>query len=257
MRSVNRLLYALIFITLIGGCLPVEKVAYLQDDDIAIDDLPTDEIVNQYKVDKEDYKLRAKDVVSFEVVSLTPEKYDIWGEGQTMDNNNPLLTGYTLDDEGKIKLPLVGRVSIAGLTLEQAESTLEEALQGYIREPTVVLRLLSFQFTILGEVKSPGRFTNYNERLNLLEALGYAGDITDFGDRTKVQIVRSEADQVSVSYVNLLEEKFLSSPYFYIQPNDMVTVIPTNLKNFKRYQLANLGIILSTVTAITILLIRL
>ena len=257
LKSVDRLLYAILALIFLGGCLPVEKVAYLQDDQIAIEDLPTDQVVNQYTVEKEEYQLRAGDVVSFDVISLTPEKYDIWDDGENIDDNNPLLSGYVLDDEGKIKLPLVGKVAIAGMTLEQAESTLEKALEGYIREPTVALKLLSFQFTVLGEVKSPGRYTNYNERLNLLEALGYAGDMTDFGDRTRVQVVRSIDDQVTISYVNLLEEGFLSSPYFYVEPNDMLVVLPTNLKNFKRYQLANIGILLSTVTALTILLIRL
>ncbi len=205
------------------------------------------------------YHLRPDDILSIKVSSTTPSEFDFFNVQSErsisgFDPRDPLLTGLKIEEDGTIPLPVVGKIAVAGLTLEQARQKVEEVVEQYLDSPTVDLKLLTFQFTILGEVKNQGRFTTYNPKINILEALGEAGGFSDYADRGRVKIVRRTGDEIKIAFVDVLDDNLLSSPYYYLEPEDVVSVAPLNAKNWRLNNIANVGVIFSGISAIAILL---
>ena len=168
-----------------------------------------------------------------------------------------LQTGFTLDDEGVLDLPKVGRLKFGGLTIPQAEKLMREKLYGFYEAPLVRIQLLSFHFTILGEVNKEGRFTIYNPNANIFDAITIAENLTDFADRSKIKIVRFKGDQASVTYLNTLKENLLEQPGFYLQPNDLIIVPPLEARATRKYTLPNyttaLSVFVSTITLVVLI----
>ncbi len=252
-----RILAILCGVFLIAGCVPTNKVVYLQDDTFELENAPLDQVVKSHQLSAYKYTLRAEDIVSIKITSLTPEEFNVFLDPNEVNVEDPVLTGYLIDQKGEIELPVIGKMSLQGLTIEEAEVKIRDAVANYVRDPTVKVKLLSFFFTVLGEVTSPGEYRTYNPKINFFQAIGMAGDMTDFANKSRIQIVRYEQDQAAVGYVNVLQDEFLKSPYFYLQPNDLIIIAPLKAKNVRQYQLANYSLILSTLTVISLLLIRL
>jgi polysaccharide export outer membrane protein len=140
------------------------------------------------------------------------------------------LTGYTINDSGYITLPVVGKVLVLNKTMEEATSEIENKSALYLKDVTVVVKLLSYKFTVIGEVRSPGNYYNYNNQLSVLDAIGMAGDITEFGDRSKVLVVRSLKGGSHTYRFNLHKKDILSSEGYFLVPNDIVIVEPLKSK---------------------------
>jgi polysaccharide export outer membrane protein len=135
-----------------------------------------------------------------------------------------------VDAAGDIHFAGLGAIRVAGLTTMEARDTLTARLRRYIQDPVVNVRLLNFKFTVLGEVNRAGTQTTEKERLNILEALGMAGDLTIFGNRENILIIREKNGQREYGYVDLHQRDVFASPYFYLQPNDIVYVEPMRTK---------------------------
>ena len=253
----NKYLAILLLIVIGASCVPRKKLVYLQDPNQS-DDIVTNQIINEYKATVHKHRLKAEDIVSIKVFTLTPQEFNFFFQSETQlrDETNVLLSGFIVDDEGFIELPVVGKFFAQGLTLEEAEEGIKEMLDGPLEKPTVVVKLLNFNYTVLGEVNRPGPYTNYGNTINLLEALAQAGDLTDFADRATIKVVRFENDIASTFYLNLLDETVLTSPYFYLKPNDLIYVAPLEVKSTRNYGLQNFGLIFSTLTALTLLVER-
>jgi len=136
------------------------------------------------------------------------------------------MLSYIVDDDGFVKLPYAGKVKISELTLDQAEILIESELSQYLYQPVVTVKMVNARITVLGEVEAPGVFEVNNRAINIYQALGYAGDITTYGDRTKVLIVREQQNSVAKKYVDLTNDQILDSEWFMLQPNDIVYVEP-------------------------------
>ena len=247
-------IWILILCYLIASCVPTRPEMYIRaPKDRTI--IP-DEISSTYQQLDFQYELRPNDVVSIKVTSATDTEFDFLNyEAENRRNltfNEPLLSGYNIDADGTILLPVVGKIPVAGLTLTQARDTLQNIVDDYLESPTVDIRLLSFQFTILGEVAQEGTYFNYSDKLSILDAVARAGGMEDFADPRKVKIVRSHGDSLEVVYINMLEEDLLASPYYYLMPNDVVSVAQLPAKNWQLYNLANLRLVLSSLTAVGI-----
>lgn len=144
--------------------------------------------------------------------------------------SNSKTEGYQVDSNGDIVFPVLGRLHIQGMTTKQLREDLEERLKKYLTDPFVTIRQQNFNITVLGEVKSPGQFTSGNEKLNVLQVLGLAGDMTDFADRTNVKLIREE-DGIAKTYVlNFNDASLTSSPLYYVQQNDILYVQPDDNK---------------------------
>jgi len=139
-------------------------------------------------------------------------------------------SSYLVDESGNIQFPGLGPLKVSGLTKNQLYKMLDSALADKLQHPYYIIRLSSYKITMIGEVAKPGSFTIPNERVSLLEAIALAGDLTPYGRRDNVLIIREINGQRSFERLDLRKPEILSSPYFYLQPNDMVIVDLTKNK---------------------------
>ncbi|MBO0947788.1 polysaccharide biosynthesis/export family protein [Fibrella forsythiae] len=214
--------------------------------------------------------IKAGDVLSVQVSSLSPEATAFFnpyammsvggqtGATQTSTTNPvPYTPGYLVSETGQITLPLAGSITVGGLSNTQAAAQIQQKLLDYLKEPTVNVRNLNFQISISGEVARPSLFSIPNEQITLPAALGLAGDITIFGRRDNVLVIREENGQRTFNHVDLTKRDVFQSPYYYLRPNDVVYVEPgkARVANADRtYQL--LPIVISALSFVAIIVSR-
>ena len=137
-------------------------------------------------------------------------------------------SGYLVDKNGQVELPFIGKIKLSGLTISEAQDAVRVAADKLFNNPIVNVRLVNFKVTVLGEVNSPSSFTMPNEKVTIFDAIGLAGDLTITGKRENVLLVRdSTGDYRQMVRLNLNSKDIMKSPYFYLQPNDMIYVSPT------------------------------
>ena len=163
------------------------------------------------------------------------------------------IFGYTVNDSGNVVLPLIGEVSVVGRTIDQARMSIQHAADALIKNVTVTLKLISFKVTVIGEVNRPGTYTNFNNQLTVLEAIGMAGDISDYGNRKKVLVVRPTPDGTETFRINLQDKNLLLSEAFFLLPNDIVIVEPIKSKPFQ-LNIPSLALLLTTVSTLILIL---
>ena len=142
----------------------------------------------------------------------------------------PATSSYRVNKKGEIDMPLLGKLYVDGLTTSQLKDTIQRKMAEYYRMPTVDVRFANFKITVLGEVMRPGTFTVPNEKLTILDALGLSGDLTIFGKRDNVLLIRDSAENKQMVRLNLNSKKLVSSPYFYMKQNDVLYVEPSDAK---------------------------
>lgn len=227
----------LLFMTASCSFLRTRNIVYFSD-------LPKDKpvITEAIKQDKGPV-IKPEDLLSITVMTLNPESNMLFNMGimqplggggsntrQQQQGNNEAAQGYLVDDQGYIEFPVLGRVKVAGLTREEANNKLTADLEEYLQEPIVKVRYLNFRVTVIGEVGSPTVVTAMDDNLNVIEALGMAGDMTLYGKREDVLIIREENGMRTMARLNLNDSKSLESPYFNLHQNDVVYVEPDKAK---------------------------
>ncbi|RUA23761.1 MAG: hypothetical protein DSY76_08975 [Bacteroidetes bacterium] len=242
--SVFKLLTFLVLMSMVS-CIPQKKLRYLQEvENSQVDTTKSDTL-------DLNYHLKPNDEVYIQVNSLDPNTYAFFnGAGQQNQMNSDIsvyLNGHTISDSGYVQLPVVGKIMIAGLTIEEARAAIEESLKTYLTQVSVVLKLSGFRVTLIGEVKRPGRYTPYVSRLNIFEALALSGDMTSYGNRERVMIIRKDKGKENIYIVNLLDKNVLQSEYFHLLPNDVIYVESLNAKTWGFEQFPYV-LILSTIT---------
>jgi polysaccharide export outer membrane protein len=182
-------------------------------------------------------KIQPDDVLSITVSSLNPEANMLFNNGvmpSAVGSTSAAVTrapeGYLVDKNGEINFPVLGKVKLLGLTKEQATEKMTAEINKNVKNPIVNVKFLNFRITVIGEVNRPSSFTVPSERISLLEALGLAGDMTVYGKRENVLIIREQSGKRTVNRVNLSNKSILNSPDFYLQQNDVVYVEPAKLK---------------------------
>ena len=125
---------------------------------------------------------------------------------------------------------MIGKVKVKDLTLSDIQVNIEKVIREQVSDATIVVKLLSYRVTVLGEVRSPGIHYMYNERFTLLEALGMASDLTEYGSRKDIKLLRPKKDGMEIIHLDLTDKKLLESPYFYLKPNDVIYVSPMKAK---------------------------
>jgi len=158
--------------------------------------------------------------------------------GIAAGSNNGTGLQFTVDIDGNVTLPKIGKIKVAGLTREDAIDTLTGAYKVYLQDPLISVRFSNFKYSVLGEVRAPGTFTSTSEKINIFEALAQAGDITSFGRFENVRIIRDINGKRNIITVNLTDKSILNSEYYYINRYDIIYVQSRNLKavtdNFSR-----------------------
>jgi polysaccharide export outer membrane protein len=166
-------------------------------------------------------------------------------------------SGFLVDGNGDIEYPRLGVVHAEGLTKAQLSDVIKKKLEGQLTQPSVIVRFLNYRITVLGEVRTPGTFTVPTERLTILEALGLAGDITEFGLKKNIKVVRENNGQREIGTVDLTSKSMFASPYYQLQQNDVVMVEQTGQRSKQedRQVLAQqIGIASSVITAIALII---
>jgi polysaccharide export outer membrane protein len=203
-----------------------------------------------------EYRLQAGDIVQIKVYSLTPSEFDFFGELSDIDlRTDPLLTGSLIGEDGTVILPAVGPVKVAGLTTRESQEKIRAVLQEYLDTPSVDVRLVSFHFSVVGEVLRQGKYSILEDRINILEAVGMAGGLTEFANYETAKVLRTENGISTLHSVNLLSLNLPNSSFYYIRPNDVIIVDQLKNKNFRRNSAANIALILSAIaTGVTLVL---
>ncbi len=209
--------FTLIFLSLLfSACQSYKKVPYLQDAEIL-------KQANTQVAPMQDAQLMPGDEISILVSTSDPVVSQPFNaQGNT----------FLLDNEGNINYPVLGKLSMSGLTSREAENLITERLKSYVKErPTVVVRMSGFKVSVLGEVASPGVYPVVNEQINVLEALAMAGDLTIYGVRDNVKLIREDQDgRKQFVTLNLNDADLLLSPYYRLQQNDILYVTPNKVK---------------------------
>ncbi|WP_152424980.1 polysaccharide biosynthesis/export family protein [Nafulsella turpanensis] len=253
-----RLLVGLLLLTLFSQCVPVRKQTYLQERPGELNNYPKDTVVKTLYAGDYAYSLQPGDILSIKIASLTPEEYDFFSQaGSTgAEGEDPLLSGYLIDPDGNIELPVVGEIELQGLSLPEARQKIFQAVDGYLKSPTVRVKLLNFNYTVLGEVAQQGTFTTFDPKYSIMEAVGNAGGLSEYADRANVKIVRRMGEQVDIAFVNLLDDELIESPYFYLKPNDLIIVRPLKAKTFNTFTARNIALGISLLTSLTLIFLR-
>jgi len=250
-------LVCLLFAVLISSCVPQKKIKYLQKQQAK----DTTSAIHVSKRDA-DYKIQPKDNLYVRVYALDEKAYLFFNKQSGSSSFNDFandasiyLNSYDVNEEGYIDFPIVGKVLVKGLTIFQVRTVLQEMIGEYLKETTVVVKTVNFKITMLGEMMRPGQFTIYKDDINIFEALSMAGDMTEFANRTRVAIIRQIKGGSQVHYLDLTSENILSSPYYYLQPNDIVYVSPLGYKRWGLGSTFPWAIVLGAVST-TLLLIN-
>lgn len=236
----------------LGSCVSQRKLPYLQGTNYSA---RTPVLVDNVR---QQYRIQPGDVLSIRVQSVQPQLNDMFNtvDARAVFNGDPgnlYLTGYSVDEAGTINLPTVGRVKVQGLTVEEAQTLVQQQVGTYISKANVLVKLLSFKVTVLGEVRVPGRYFVYNAQCTVLEGLGLAGDLTEFGNRQNIKLIRQTAKGSEVVLLDLTDPALLTSPYFYLLPNDALYVEPLKART-DRGNANNLALVFAGISAVVLVL---
>lgn len=233
-KKVKGILSCLIAIFLLASCQAYKKVPYLQDPEVVGQAVQQETLY--------DAKIMPRDQLTVVVSCTNPElaaPFNLTGAnsaGMTAGNSQSASQTsqqtYLVDNEGNINFPVLGTLRVGGLTKKEVEQMIVEKLKPYIKEtPIVTARMVNYKISVLGEVASPGTFTISNEKVNLLEALAMAGDMTIYGIRDNVKLIRESADgKQEIITLDLNKAETLLSPYYWLQQNDIIYVTPNKAK---------------------------
>ena len=225
-------LFALWMMLLLAGCSSYRNVPYLQNP----------QIVNNFgeELSLYDARIMPKDLLVITVNTTDPlvaAPFNLIVQSSISTSvtatTQPALQQYLVDNNGEINFPVLGRLKVGGMTKREAENLIKERLKPYVvnEEPIVTVRMVNYKIAVLGEVNRPGMFTISNEKVNILEALAMAGDMTIYGVRDDVKLIREREDgKREIIKLNLTNAAIVTSPYYYLEQNDIIYVKPNKMK---------------------------
>jgi polysaccharide export outer membrane protein len=222
---------------MLASCVTNKELVYFgeNEDDKAL-------IEQSIKLNEQPYRVQVGDLLSINIKSTDKrlvamfQPVDGQNAGNALQSNQTLyFTGFTVSKHGNIEIPILGKINVLAFTLDEIQKTIsDKLLNEYFNKKEdlfVLVKLAGLRFTVTGEVANTGIFTLYQERVNIMEALASAGDITTVGDRKDVLIIRQYPQGQKIHHINLTSVEAFNSPYYYIQPNDMVYVKPLKQKS--------------------------
>lgn len=229
-RMGKSLAICLVAIFILASCQSYKKVPYLQDTEVV------ERTVQQGNL--YDAKIMPKDLLTIVVSCSSPElavPFNLTSAGTAgvaTGNSQSAPQAYLVDNEGKINFPVLGELKVSGLTKKQAEQLIIEKLKPFVKDtPIVTVRMVNYKISVIGEVTAPGTFTISNEKVNLFEALAMAGDMTVWGLRDNVKLIREGVDgKQEIVTLDLSKAEVILSPYYWLQQNDIVYVTPNKTK---------------------------
>ena len=217
--------------------------------------------------------VRPDDILNVNVQTLDPQANMLLNQGNlpiqsgvtTVNPNSPTLnnqnavSGYLVNKSGDIFMPYIGSVHVEGLTTSAIHDTVLNRISIYFKNPVVNVRFANFKVTVLGEVRQPATFTLPNEKPTVLDALGLAGDITIYGRRDNVLLVRDAEGKKEIARLNLDSTKVMNSPYFYLKPNDVLYVEPSESRvaSTNSFRTRDIAVLAAGISLLTVIVARL
>lgn len=261
-------LFIVLSTLLLASCKPVKEALYFPD-------LATDsDLIQQIPDSIKTYEspIAPDDMLAITVTAIDPNAVAIFNlptqnflmPGETMMTTTPSLQTYLVDAEGYIDYPVLGRIKVGGLKRNEIAALLKEKISKYAEDPIVSVQCTNFKISILGEVTKPGNYKIDSERVTILDALGMANDITIYGNRSNVLLIREENGVRSFHRFDLTQSDIFKSPYYYLQRNDIIVVEPNKARQGyakysqdKQYTVSIVSTIVSAASVIASLCIAL
>jgi len=252
--------YILLITIQLTSCISRQELAYLNN-------LPETGDVQTFTMNIPDYKIQHRDMLYITIKAMTPDGSindflsSMRGTGTStyaQGEAGQYLIGYDVNQEGEILVPVLGAIKVGNNTLDEARKIIQEVTDKHFNNATVECKLLSFKYTVIGEVRVPGTYVNYNNYLTVLEAIGRAGGIGDYGCRDKLLVVRPVSGGTKTYTLNLQDKAILSNEAYFLLPNDVIIVQPQDKKIFN-LNFPTFSTILATATSVlstTLLLIN-
>lgn len=234
-QTINKLSLIFSICLMTASCVPIKKMVYLQSED----DL-TDKVF-EYK--KEEYRLQVNDILDVQVRSMNDEANKLFSV-QTQGGNQAAqagvqsggdlyyMTGYTIDQNGNIQLPFMDTVHVLGLTLKEAQFAIDEKVSNLFKNYFLQVKLGGIRFSTLGEFNKAGKQVILQNQATIYEAMSLAGDLTPLAARDKIRLIRQYPEGTKVHTINLLDQSIIGSPYYFIQPNDVLYAEPLPQKAY-------------------------
>jgi polysaccharide export outer membrane protein len=257
LTGVTKLALVFLLLTvLFSSCVPQKKIKYLQKQQAK----DTTSFIQANKRIA-DYKIQVKDNLYIRVFALDEKAFLFFNKQSGSNSYNDFandasiyLNSYSVNSDGNIDFPIVGKVYVKDLTVFQIRTILQDLIGEYLKETTVVVKTVNFRVTLVGEVMRPGEFTIYKDDINLFEAISLAGDMTEFANRNRVALIRQTNSGSQVHYLDLNSESILGSEYYYLQPNDILYISPLGYKRWGLGSTFPWAVVLSSVTTALLLI---
>ena len=234
MKKLTHFLLAAVAVVLLASCKTPKNVAYIQNSDYI------DYTKSEYLYDA---RIMPKDILTITISTVNPAASEPFNlvvrnplnsSGNNISYSNGALQTYLVDNNGCIDFPVVGTLQVGGLTKAMCEKLIHDKIKRYMNaeeNPIVTVRMSNYKISVLGEVNRPGMFTVSNEKINIFEALAKAGDLSIYGVRDRVKLIRENAKgRKEIHTVNLNDADIVNSPYYYLQQNDVLYVEPNSVK---------------------------
>jgi len=241
MQTMKFLLVSGLFLS---SCISQNRIKLLQE-------MNSKSITSEFANDKNtSYRLQVGDHLYIEVYSVDPKTSKFF-QTDFPDLMNPTylyLKSYSVDESGYINFSFVDKMFVKGLTVTELKAQIQKTLNEYFKDATAVVKLVNFEVSVIGEVNNPGSFTVYRDQLNLFQAIGLAGGFKDFGNPKNVKLIRQSQTGSILEKIDLSDSRILESPYFYMQPNDIIYVEPLNAKSWSyvRFPYETILVLIST-----------
>ena len=238
MKSINYMkmgAVALLMAIAFASCVPQKKMLYLKEAQMATENRSVN-YINERSVD---YKLQPGDNLYIRFINTIDERSAAALAGENSLRSSYMSTdagiylqSYTLDEDGYIELPLTGKIELKNLTVDGAKEKMQAEINKFVNQTTLIVKLSNFNLTVLGEVTRPGMYKVYQSQINLFEAVALAGNMTNFAKNSEVKIIRQTDNGSEVITVDMGKADILSSPYYYLKPNDIIYVEPLKIKQW-------------------------
>jgi len=233
----NKAILILLVLTALAftACVPSKDLIYLQK----TGDSESNNAINP--VMSKPYRVQINDVLSIRLKALDPALVEMFNVAETssggMETEQSLyFSGYTVDDHGNIRMPVLGELNVLGFTLEEIRTTIEKKLlaEYFNKEANIFVnvKLGGLRYTVNGEIGSPGTKTLFQDKVNVMEAIANSGDITITGNRKEVTIIRQYPHGTEMHAIDLTDSSVMQSPYYYLQPNDYIYIKPLRQKSW-------------------------
>lgn len=243
-RSIQYLSFLAI---LISSCVPQEKLKYVQDE-------TTTDLKSEYIHTRPVKRIQPFDNLYIKVLSIEETTARIFSNETNISGGMDInLISYTVNDQGNIDFPFVGDIYVDNMTLKEAKEKIEKELSQYLSNTSITIKFVNSNITVLGEVRNQGEFPFFKDQINIFQAIGYAGGMTDFGDKSRLTLLRENEGTMKYYLVDLTDKSIIESDFFYLQPNDIVIVEPIKTK-FRNLRTFTLPLVLTTATTLITIL---